>query len=130
MKKILRFWQSDPTFLSNVSAIQVNPASDGHFVPFPDNFDKDLLNALKQDGIDALYSHQSEAIQAIIQSKHTIITTGTASGKSLCYLLPILERCHKNETATALLLFPTKALTQDQFKNFLRLSPSSLKSSI
>ena len=130
MKKILKFWQSDPTFLSNVSAIQVNPASDGHFVPFPDNFDKDLLNALKQDGIDALYSHQSEAIQAIIQSKHTIITTGTASGKSLCYLLPILERCHNNETATALLLFPTKALTQDQFKNFLRLSPSSLKSSI
>ncbi len=130
MKKIISFWRSDPSVSTNISTIHVTAASPGRFFPLPEYLEKRFTEALKFEGIDALYSHQWEAIQAINQSKNIVITTGTASGKSLCYLLPIIEQCLKDETASALLLFPTKALTQDQLKNFLRLSPSNLHSSI
>ncbi|GAP10846.1 distinct helicase family with a unique C-terminal domain including a metal-binding cysteine cluster [Bellilinea caldifistulae] len=130
MKKILDFWQNDPSLSPNISTIHVTNANPGHFVPLPEKLDKALVDALLQENIKALYRHQWEAIQNITQSKHTIITTGTASGKSLCYLLPILDKCLKDNTATSLLLFPTKALTQDQLNTFLRLSPSTFHSSI
>lgn len=130
MKTVLEFWQADPAISSCIASIQVIPACKGSFVPLPEFLDRNLSEILSQEGISHLYRHQAEAIQSIIHSQHTIITTGTASGKSLCYLLPILQRCLEDETATALLLFPTKALTQDQYKNFLRLSPQTLHSQI
>lgn len=130
MKTVLSFWRDDPTVSSCITSIQVIPACSGDFVPLPEFLLKNLTEILEQEGIHALYRHQAEAIQAINDTQHTIITTGTASGKSLCYLLPILQRCLEDETTTALLLFPTKALTQDQYKNCLRLSPQTLHSQI
>lgn len=130
MKTVLSFWRADPTVSSCITSIQVIPACSGDFVPLPEFLLKNLTEILEQEGIHALYRHQAEAIQSITDAQHTIITTGTASGKSLCYLLPILQRCLEDETATALLLFPTKALTQDQYKNFLHLSPQTLHSQI
>ncbi len=123
MKRIINFWQSDYSVSPNISTIHVTPPCEGSFIPLPEDFDRNLIEILQREGINALYRHQWEAIQSITQSNHTIITTGPASGKSLCYMLPILERCLNNDHATALLLFPTKALTQDQYKNFLRLAP-------
>jgi len=130
MKTVLNFWQADPTISSCITSIQVIPACRGSFVPLPEFLDTNLSEILEKEGIRDLYLHQAEAIQSITHSQNTIITTGTASGKSLCYLLPILQRCLEDETATALLLFPTKALTQDQYKNLLRLSPKTLHSQI
>jgi len=69
-------------------------------------------------GIERLYSHQAQALDAFRGGDDIVIATGTASGKSLCYIIPILEALAADPTATALLLFPTKALTQDQFKGF------------
>ncbi len=69
-------------------------------------------------GIKQLYSHQAEALDSFHAGEDTLIVTGTASGKSLCYVVPIVEMLLNDREATALLLFPTKALSQDQFRGF------------
>ncbi|HEX7714172.1 MAG TPA: DEAD/DEAH box helicase [Bacillota bacterium] len=81
----------------------------------------ELSGLLKHLGIERLYSHQAEAINEIRAGHHTVIVTGTASGKSLCFLIPVLERYLANPQARALFLYPTKALAQDQLKNIARL---------
>jgi len=73
---------------------------------------------LASRGIDRLYAHQAESIDAARAGKNVLVATGTASGKSLCYVVPIIEMLQADPTSKALLLFPTKALSQDQFKNF------------
>jgi len=69
-------------------------------------------------GIDRLYSHQARAIDLLRKGSNVVIATGTASGKSLCYQVPLIEMLLEDPEARALLLFPTKALAQDQFKSF------------
>src|SRR5947209_17933992 len=75
-----------------------------------------VLEALHRACIDALYSHQREALFAAFESP-TIVTTGTASGKSLCFQLPTLEVLTADSRARALYLYPTKALAQDQARS-------------
>ena len=76
---------------------------------------------LAKRGIQSLYSHQAAAISAILGGRHTIIVTGTASGKSLCFLIPALEHFLEDRRSRALFLYPTKALAQDQLKTIHRL---------
>jgi len=81
-----------------------------------------LSNAVKKmlaaDRIDQLYSHQAAAIDCLRGRRNVVVATGTASGKSLCYRIPLIETLERNPTARAILMFPTKALCQDQFKAF------------
>ena len=81
-----------------------------------------LEEALAHQGITQLYTHQSQAIEALRQQLDTVVVTGTASGKSLCYQVPVFETLFANPEACALFLFPTKALAQDQLKSLTRLS--------
>jgi DEAD/DEAH box helicase domain-containing protein len=81
-------------------------------IPLPTS----LQNKLKNMGIDRLYTHQTEAINQIREGKNTVIVTGTASGKSMIYTLPILESLLGDKNATALYLSPLKALTRDQLE--------------
>ena len=67
-------------------------------------------------GIERLWAHQAAAVDRLREGAHVAIATGTASGKSLCYQVPIAEAIARNEAATALLVFPTKALAQDQLR--------------
>ncbi|MGI6558486.1 MAG: DEAD/DEAH box helicase [Limnochordia bacterium] len=83
--------------------------------PLPDL----LANALERLGINGLYSHQVQAINFARRGQHVVVATGTASGKTLCYNLPVMESLLE-EGATALYLFPTKALAQDQLQGLLR----------
>ncbi len=83
-----------------------------------------LQEALSSLDIGQLYSHQAEAIESIRAGRHTAIVTGTASGKTLCYNLPVLERLLAKPEAKALYLFPTKALAQDQVRGLRRLADS------
>lgn len=83
-----------------------------------------VLDALQAMGVGRLYSHQTEAIEHVRGSEHTVVVTGTASGKTLCYNLPVLERLLKRPEAKALYLFPTKALAQDQLRGLTRLAGS------
>jgi DEAD/DEAH box helicase domain-containing protein len=87
-------------------------------VPLPEA----LGEAIAHLGIERLYSHQAEAIESLRAGKDTVVVTGTASGKSLCYHLPVFERLLADPEATALYLFPTKALAQDQLKSLTRLA--------
>jgi DEAD/DEAH box helicase domain-containing protein len=80
-----------------------------------------LTQLLDQLGIRQLYSHQAAALQLTREGRDWVVVTGTASGKTLCYNVPILETCLQNPSACALYLFPTKALAQDQLRGLLAL---------
>jgi DEAD/DEAH box helicase domain-containing protein len=80
-----------------------------------------LLRTLEEQGVQRLYHHQAQAIEALRQGGDVVVVTGTASGKSLCYHVPVLERLIHDPQATALYLFPTKALAQDQLQSLTRL---------
>jgi len=81
-----------------------------------------LRRSLQAQGIKQLYLHQAEAVDTVRAGKNIIITTGTASGKTFCFNLPVLERCLADPEARALYLFPTKALAQDQLRGLQRLT--------
>jgi DEAD/DEAH box helicase domain-containing protein len=82
--------------------------------PFPENLDEKMKSALQARGFDRLYSHQAEAFRAACQGKNFVAVTPTASGKTLCYQLPVLQSILDDKESRALFLFPTKALAQDQ----------------
>ena len=88
-------------------------ARSARLVSVPDDLDHRVLAALEHVGVDSLYAHQEEALRAAFAGP-TIVTTGTASGKSLCFQLPTLEVLCSDWKARALYLYPTKALAQDQ----------------
>ena len=89
------------------------PASEGRFSPLPEGMDARLRCALERRGIRRLYAHQAEAWEIVRGGRNLVIATPTASGKTLCYNLPVLDRVLADQ-AKALYLFPTKALAQDQ----------------
>ncbi len=99
----------------------VIPARSGDYVAFPKDIDGRLAAALRARGIEQLYSHQGLAWESARDGKHTVIVTPTASGKTLCYNLPVLQSV-LTEQAKALYLFPTKALSQDQVAELLELN--------
>ena len=83
---------------------------------------KALEEALKQTGIAALYQHQASATDAVRRGENVIVSTPTASGKSLIYNLPVFEQIMRAPDSTALYLFPLKALAQDQLRAIQELS--------
>jgi DEAD/DEAH box helicase domain-containing protein len=85
--------------------------------------DSRLQASLEAMGVETLYAHQTEAINALRQGKNVIVATPAASGKSLCYHLPVLEALMDDRSARAMYIFPTKALAQDQSKTLARLIP-------
>ncbi len=90
------------------------PNQPGSFQEIPQDLPAELTQALKARGITRLYSHQAEAYQAGQAGKNFVVVTPTASGKTLCYNLPVLRSLAENPETRALYLFPTKALAQDQ----------------
>jgi DEAD/DEAH box helicase domain-containing protein len=97
-----------------VTALRRFPARPARLVPIPDTIDPRIAEALRARGIDALYSHQGHALELLAKGGHTVVVTPTASGKTLCYNLPVLQALLADPAARALYLFPTKALAQDQ----------------
>jgi DEAD/DEAH box helicase domain-containing protein len=85
-------------------------------VELPGELHPDVAGALRARGVDALYAHQAEAFEAWVDAT-TIVTTGTASGKSLCFQLPTLDVLSRDARARALFLYPSKALAQDQARS-------------
>ena len=82
--------------------------------PWPEGLDPRLTRALRSRGVEALYTHQAQALEAIRAGRNVCVVTPTASGKTLCYNLPVLDAVARDPTARALYLFPTKALAADQ----------------
>jgi DEAD/DEAH box helicase domain-containing protein len=101
-------------FIANVVAWERIPPRAADTAPLPEWLDPRIAAALRGRGIDALYSHQAAAVEAARRGENVIVSTATASGKSLAYTLPVLQRLLERPDARALYLFPTKALAHDQ----------------
>jgi len=114
LSALLRSWRSEPTIAGNIDVWNSAPPRPADLIPLPDDLHPQLADALKARGIDSLYTHQYSAWQQAQQGKSIVVVTGTASGKTLCYNLPVLHRLLQNPQARALYLFPTRALAQDQ----------------
>src|SRR6187551_1337736 len=97
-----------------VTAVRRLPAVEASYAPFPEGIDPRLKAAFEARGVTQLYTHQAEAFDHVAAGRQIVVTTPTASGKTLCYNLPVLDRVLKNPATRALYLFPTKALAQDQ----------------
>jgi DEAD/DEAH box helicase domain-containing protein len=97
------------------------PARAGRYAPFPDELPKPLAAALRARGLSQLYSHQAEAWDATQRGEDVVVVTPTASGKTLCYTLPVIAAALGRQSK-ALYLFPTKALAQDQVAELLELN--------
>src|SRR5207249_3516073 len=104
-----------------VAYTREEPASEPQTVPFPDDLDSRVLAALEQRGVPQLYSHQAQAWAAARRGEHVIVTTGTASGKTLAFNLPVLDALARDPKHRVLYLYPTKALAQDQARSLTEL---------
>ena len=86
---------------------------------FPTHLKSEIVEFLNGQGIDKLYCHQAEMFSCAMEGKNAIITTSTASGKTLSFLLPVLQKILDDPSARAIFIYPTKALAHDQYRNML-----------
>ncbi|MBD3349361.1 MAG: DEAD/DEAH box helicase, partial [Candidatus Eisenbacteria bacterium] len=114
--------QRDGDYAGQIAHIEIVPERDAVYGELSSPLPGPLGDALSQAGIERLYSHQVAAIDAVRAGRNVVVVTGTASGKTLCYNVPVLERLLDDPSAKALYLFPTKALAQDQLKALTRLA--------
>jgi DEAD/DEAH box helicase domain-containing protein len=90
------------------------PSTDGAYSDIPDSVHPEIASALEARGARRLYAHQARAIRASLAGRHVVVSTPTASGKSLCFHVPVLQALSEDPNARALYLYPTKALSRDQ----------------
>jgi DEAD/DEAH box helicase domain-containing protein len=114
LDKVLDVFRDKGRLGKDVVHWEVLPPRPAVYGPWPEGVDPGLIQVLKERGLERLYSHQSEAVSKSLAGEHVVVVTPTASGKTLCYNLPVLQRICMNPEARALYLFPTKALSQDQ----------------
>src|SRR5260370_4498874 len=110
---------TSPAFVPNdfpgaITLDHVIPGAAALFAPLPADMRPELAAALAARGIVRLYTHQADAYHAVRNGRHLVVVTPTASGKTLCYNLPVLERLLERPERRALYVYPTKALAQDQ----------------
>ena len=106
--------KSSPSFMKNVTSWRVLPAREAKYADFPAGLDARLVAALSRRGIERPYIHQRLAMEAALAGEDCVVVTPTASGKTLCYNVPVLNAILQNEADRALYIFPTKALSSDQ----------------
>ncbi len=104
----------DPRLQPLLAAHEVLEARPPRYAPWPAGMDERLQAALRGRGVEALYTHQAQAVEAAAAGRNVCVVTPTASGKTLCYNLPVLDAVARDAAARALYLFPTKALAADQ----------------
>jgi DEAD/DEAH box helicase domain-containing protein len=117
LASLLDFWKRDPDTAPNLVAWQTLPSRPAQTHPFQEDLPASIKQTLIAAGIHTLYSHQLEAWTQARAGRNIILSTGTASGKTLSYNLPVFAALFQEPNARALYLFPTKALAQDQLSN-------------
>ena len=112
----------EPSLARGVVHHEVIPARDALHAEWPDWLDTRIRDGLLARGLERPYVHQREAVDAVHAGEDVVVVTPTASGKTLCYALPVLQALAEDPSSRALFLFPTKALGQDQVAEFTELS--------
>ena len=120
----LRDLEALPGYGGQIAHVQSIPEREPAYGELREPLSAPLQSALRRAGIESLYSHQAEAVDAVRDGHNVIVSTPSASGKSLCYHLPVLDALTRDRSARALLLFPTKALARDQSRGIAELAPS------
>jgi DEAD/DEAH box helicase domain-containing protein len=105
-------------------------AKEARIVPFPDDLHPRVVEALERRGLSSLYAHQAEAFAAAQRGEHVMVSTGTASGKTLAFNLPVLNALAAQPKDRALYLYPTKALAQDQARSLAALGVPKVRAAI
>jgi len=114
LDQIIDLLKNDRNLNQNITHWKSISARPPKYVDFPDYLDRRLVATLNKKGIRQLYTHQLETIEAVREGHDTVVVTPTASGKTLCYNIPVISEILKSPSSRALYLFPTKALSQDQ----------------
>ncbi len=114
LEQVLDILRKDPYIQSNITAWRKLPEKQAEYAPFPEHIDNVLVDVLNKRGIRQLYTHQASAIETLHEGGNAVVVTPTASGKTLCYNLPVVNAMIDDPNSRALYLFPTKALSQDQ----------------
>jgi DEAD/DEAH box helicase domain-containing protein len=114
LEQVLLYMRSNKRFKGSISTWKEIPPRPAIYGEIPDEIDSRLVKALKERGVERLYSHQSEALKAVLAGENIVVVTPTASGKTLTYNLPVLNSILKDSSTRAMYIFPTKALSQDQ----------------
>jgi DEAD/DEAH box helicase domain-containing protein len=134
LTRLIARWQKDQLTAPNMPVWQTTPGRLADMLPIPADFPAVLAEALNKGGITKLYRHQVEAWNLARAGENLVIATGTASGKTLGYNLPVIATISDNPNARALYIFPTKALTQDQLSTLAdlndKLPGNSIRSAI
>ncbi|MBM4277005.1 MAG: DEAD/DEAH box helicase [Deltaproteobacteria bacterium] len=127
IEEIIQSWKRSKNISPCLTDLRIFKKREGRYQPFPDFLHPLLKEALRSDGIESLYSHQAEAIKHVQEGQDVVVVTPTASGKTLCYNLPVLNRKLSDPSSKAFYLFPTKALSQDQMFELQNLTKRLLK---
>ena len=114
LQEVMDILQTNPSYQQNIVHWHTIEEKEAKTAPFPASLHTKLREALEKRGIGSLYTHQKTAFDLATAKKNVVAVTPTASGKTLCYNLPVLQSIMENDQARALYLFPTKALAQDQ----------------
>src|SRR5574338_671229 len=101
LESLLAERRSDRSFMRDVAVWERKPARPARTAPFPAMLDRRLIDILKSRGINQLYTHQAASIEATLRGENSVVVTSTASGKTLCYNLPVLHTLLSDPRATA-----------------------------
>ncbi len=115
LDQLLDRLRETPSFRANLTAWRLAPPREAAYAAWPAGLDPRLTTALTSRGISRPYTHQASAIEAILDGRDIVVVTATASGKTLCYNVPVLQSILDDDASRSLYLFPTKALSQDQY---------------
>jgi DEAD/DEAH box helicase domain-containing protein len=114
INEMIDWIRKSPEIMSQVTYWHTIPPREAKLVDFPVGLHEGICAALKHRNIHQIYTHQASSFREALSGNHVVTVTPTASGKTFCYNLPVLQKILENDSARALYLFPTKALAQDQ----------------
>jgi DEAD/DEAH box helicase domain-containing protein len=120
VRKFLKHLKSADWYDGQIVHAEELPAREARYGPLDPAPPERVGEVLRADGIESFYTHQAQAIEGARAGRHVVVVTGTASGKTLCYNVPVLEALLEDPDACALYLYPTKALAQDQLRTLKR----------
>ena len=127
--RLVERWEGNTAFSGELVYSRVVPAREARFEDLTPPLSEALTERLAESGITRLYRHQARAVRNIREGNHVVLVSGTASGKTLCYQIPIVEQVLRDPGSTALLIYPTKALAQDQLGSLRRFGIPELAAS-